>query len=99
MCRKKSHSYLLEWGSPMTRMPPGVAIATLALAVLGLAFFWIVPLGMILSLAGLPVGLLGLAMRPAVLPRAHTLRLGLVVAVVGLVIEVWTSWDMLWPGR
>ncbi len=83
----------------MSRMPPGLAISTLALAILGLVFFWIVPLGMILSLAGLLVGLLALAIRAASSPQARTLRLGLALAVVGLVIEVWTSWDMIWPAR
>jgi hypothetical protein len=54
---------------------------------------------MILSVAGLLVGLLALAMRPAGSPQARTLKLGLALAVIGLVIEVWTSWDMIWPGR
>jgi hypothetical protein len=83
----------------MSRLPPGLAISTLALAILGLVFFWIVPLGMILSLAALLVGLLALAMRPAGSPQARTLRLGLALAVIGLAIELWTSWGMIWSGR
>jgi hypothetical protein len=80
-------------------MPPGLAISTLALAILGLAFYWLVPLGMILSLSGLLVGVFAMAMRRAGSPQARTLSLALGLSVLGLVIEVWTSWDMIWRGR
>jgi len=83
----------------MPRMPPGLAISALALAILGLVFYWIVPFGMILSLAGLVVCLLALAIRPAGTPQAKTLRLALALSALGLVIEVWTSWDMIWRAR
>jgi hypothetical protein len=83
----------------MPRKAPGLAISAMALAILWLVFFWIVPLGIILSLAGLLVALLALAMRPAGSPQAKTLSLALALSVFGLVIEVWTSWDMIWSGR
>jgi hypothetical protein len=54
---------------------------------------------MILSLAGLLVALLALVMRSVASPSARTLPLALVLSVVGLVIQVWTSWDMILPGR
>jgi len=78
----------------------GLGMTAIALGFFGLAFFWFVPFGMVISLAGLVIGLIGwLLARPrgglAVRYALGGMALSLMALVVDFIIagrnlETWT---------
>jgi hypothetical protein len=67
--------------------PQGIGLASLVFGALGLACYWYLPLGIVLSLAGLVLGITGWLLfsgRGGSLPLVLT---GILISVVALVVD------------
>lgn len=66
----------------------GMGMASLTLGFLGLAFFWLVPLGIIISLAGLLAGLFAWATAPPAPGRPNLPMAGTALSAIGVLLSL-----------
>jgi hypothetical protein len=77
-------------GSPSAR---ALGVVSSVLAVLGLAFYWWVPLGMVFSLSGLTAAFIGWVSRRRRLAGASALlAVGTVLALIALGVDFGAVW-------
>jgi hypothetical protein len=69
-----------------------LGIVSYVLAVLGLAFYWWLPLGMVFSISGLAAGFIGWVRRPRRTGLAVLLGCGMLLAVLALGVDLAAVW-------
>jgi hypothetical protein len=66
--------------------PQALGLISAFLGILGIAFYWYVPMGMVISLAGLVFGLVGWLVAPPRVTKGFIVA-GLILSVAGLVLD------------
>jgi hypothetical protein len=75
----------------MNARSTGLCVASIVFGILGLVFYFWRPLGVVLSLAGLVLGLIG-SIRPGIRSRLHaTSTIGFIVSAIALAIDVFVA--------
>jgi hypothetical protein len=65
----------------------GLGSASLFLGIAGALFFWWVPTGMVLSLMGLVIGVVGIVLRGKSTALTRLLASGIVVSILALILD------------
>lgn len=72
----------------VTTRPRALGLWSLALGILGLVFWWWVPFGGVLSIAGLLVGFIGWVLKPRHVGLPGAVAAGIVVSAVALALDL-----------
>jgi hypothetical protein len=68
--------------------PRSLGLASLVLGILGLVFYWWVPLGMVLAIAGLLFGFIGATLHPYRPLNIGLVVIGILVAIAAIAVDV-----------